>query len=105
MPASETINRKTENKGKPAKFARLEARLPPQEKQLLERAAGLVGRSLTDFVLSSAREAATRAIRDHEMLRLSARDSRTFVGALLADAEPSARLRKAARRYKAMTGK
>ncbi|MGQ0457778.1 MAG: type II toxin-antitoxin system TacA family antitoxin [Hyphomicrobium sp.] len=83
-----------------AKAARLEARISHDQKDLLERAALIAGRSLTDFVINSAQEAATRTIRDHEMVSLSARDSRAFVAAILGASKPSARLRKAAQRYK-----
>ena len=97
MTASSTIDAKVRAT---AKAARLEARISQDQKALLERAALIAGRSLTDFVVNSAQEAATRTIRDHEMMSLSARDSKTFVAAILDASEPGARLRKAAQRYK-----
>jgi uncharacterized protein (DUF1778 family) len=42
--------------------ARLEARLPADVHKLLKRAAEIQGRSLTDFVVAAAHEAACRAI-------------------------------------------
>lgn len=42
---------------------RLEARISPEQKALLERAAALEGRSLTDFVVASAQAAAHETIR------------------------------------------
>jgi uncharacterized protein (DUF1778 family) len=88
-------------KARPRAPARFGARLKPEAKELLERAAALTGRSLTDFVLTSAEEAALRTIREHELVRLTARDSKAFVAALLENTKPNKRLRKAAVRYKA----
>jgi uncharacterized protein (DUF1778 family) len=86
------------------KTARLEARLTDEQKALFQHAADLTGRTLTDFVVSSAQEVATRTVRDHEVLRLSAHDRQAFVEALLGPARPNKRLRQAARRYKSITG-
>jgi uncharacterized protein (DUF1778 family) len=84
----------------PVKTARFEARITAQEKALFLRAAELTGRSLTDFILACAHETATRTVREHEAMILSARDREVFVSALLNPPAPGARLRKAARRYK-----
>ncbi len=65
---------------------RLEARITPAQKALIEHAAALQGRSVTDFVLASVQEAASRAIDEHERLSLSVRDARAFVQALLSPA-------------------
>ncbi|HYW47569.1 MAG TPA: DUF1778 domain-containing protein [Bryobacteraceae bacterium] len=51
-----------------AKTARLEARLTDEQKALFQHAADLTGRSLTEFVVSSAQEAAARTVREHEVL-------------------------------------
>jgi uncharacterized protein (DUF1778 family) len=66
-----------------AKTARLEARLT---------------------VVSSAQEAAARTVREQEVLTLSARDRQVFVNALLKPKPPGKRLRKAAKRYRSLTG-
>jgi len=63
---------------------RLEARITLEQKQLIEHAAALQGRSVTDFVLASVQEAAAHAIDEHQRLALSVRDGRAFVEALLA---------------------
>lgn len=83
-----------------AKKARLEARITTDQKALFQRAAALLGRSLTDFVVSSAQEIAARTVREHEAMTLGARDRETFVAALLEAPAPGKRLRKAAERYK-----
>lgn len=79
---------------------RFDARLNESQRLLLERAADLEGRSLTDFVLQSAESAAERTIQERTMILLSARDSEAFVEQLLHPAEPGPTLRKAAQRYK-----
>lgn len=88
----------------PAKRERLEARISPEQKALFQRAAELTGRSLTDFVVSSAQAAAEETIRSHEVITLSVRDSVAFVEALLSPPEPNEHLRAAARRYRAFIG-
>jgi len=92
-------------RGQNAKTARLEARISGKQKALLQHAADLTGRTLTEFVVSSAHEVAARTVRDHEILRLSARDQKVFVDALLRPKAPNSRLRKAARRYRSLTGR
>ena len=62
---------------------RLEARVTAEQKALIEHAAALEGRSITDFVLTSVQDAAKRAIAEHEVIQLSVRDSKAFVDALL----------------------
>jgi uncharacterized protein (DUF1778 family) len=66
-----------------AKTARLEARVTDDQKALFQRAADLTGRSLTDFVVSSAQEIATRTVREREVLTLSGLDRKVFLDALL----------------------
>lgn len=82
-----------------SKTARLEARITPDQKALLERAAALSGRTLSEFVVSSAQETAARVVREQEVMALGARDSKAFVAALLKPSTPGSRLRRAARPY------
>ena len=86
-----------------AKLQRLEARITPQQKQLLQRAAGLTGRTLTDFVIASAQEAALKAIEQHTLIALGAADQKAFVEALLNPPAPNSRLRAAWRRSQKQT--
>jgi uncharacterized protein (DUF1778 family) len=83
-----------------AKPERLEARVTREQKQLIERAAELEGRSITDFLVTSAQSAAKQVIQDHDVLRLTVRDREIFVQALLNPAKPAAKLRRAVQRYK-----
>jgi uncharacterized protein (DUF1778 family) len=87
-----------------ARLERFEARIRPEEKRSLERAAELSGRSLTDFVMAAAQAAALETIQRYEGLVLTdARDRAAFVAAMLAPPAPSARLRAAAARYRNST--
>jgi uncharacterized protein (DUF1778 family) len=79
-------------------IARLEARLPTDVHALLKRAAEIEGRSLTDFVISAARDAATRTIEQTEILRLSVKDQEHIAKALLNPPSPSRVLQRAFRR-------
>ena len=83
---------------------RLEARVTAEQKTLIERAAALQGRTVTDFVLTSVQDAARRAIEAHRQLELSVRDSQAFVAALLNPKPVNARLRETVRRYRGATG-
>ncbi len=83
---------------------RLETRVTADQKSLIERAAALQGRTVTDFVLTSLQDAARRAIEEHQRLKLSLRDSEAFVHALMNPAPVNNRLRETVRRYRERTG-
>ena len=76
-------------------IARLEARLPADVMAVLKRAAEIEGRTLTDFVVSTAHAAARRTIEDAEVVRLSVEDARRFADAVLTPPEPAPALRRA----------
>lgn len=97
MPAN------TRRKPSPRKRGeRLEARITAAQKALIQRAADLQGRTLTDFVIASVQEAARRAIEEMEIIRLNAAESRAFAEALLTPPKPNRALREAAKRYRAL---
>jgi len=84
--------------------ARLEARLPADTHALLKRAAEMQGRSLTDFVVTAARDAAVRAIEEAEIVRLSVEDQRLIAEAILRPPTPTASLRRAFERRRKLFG-
>jgi uncharacterized protein (DUF1778 family) len=88
-----------------AKAYRFDARLNEDQKTLIQRAADLEGRTMTDFVLHSAEKAAERTIEERAMLILSAHETEAFVDAILHPAEPGSVLRAAARQYKHSVGR
>ncbi len=74
---------------------RLEARITADQKALIQRAAELEGRSVTDYVVSSVQDAARRTVEAHDVMVLSAAESRAFVDALLDPPPINDRLRTA----------
>ena len=83
-----------------AKTFRFDARLNQAQKLLIQRAADLEGRTMTDFVLHSAEAAAERTIEKRAMLALTAREYAAFADAILKPPKPGPVLRKAAREYR-----
>ncbi len=81
---------------------RLETRIAADQKAMIARAAELTGRTLTDFVVSHAYEAALQEVERHESVHLNRDDSIRLAEALLSVDKPGARLRKAATRYREM---
>lgn len=79
---------------------RIEARLNAEQKHRIEYAASLKGTSVSDFMVSSADEAAMSIVQQHEVWILNRRDSETVVEALLHPRAPSARMKAALRRYR-----
>jgi uncharacterized protein (DUF1778 family) len=75
--------------------ARLEARMPPRVHALVKHAAHLRGRSVTEFVVTAAEEAAKRTIEEEAVFRVSVEDQRRLLDALSKPARPTAALRKA----------
>ena len=86
------------------KTYRFDARLQEDQKLLIQRAADLEGRTLTDFVLHSAQTAAERTLQQRAMLILSARETETFVTAILNPPRPGPALRKAVQQYRNQLG-
>jgi len=78
----------------------VEVRITPGAKRTLEHASALAGRSLSDFIVTSAYEEAKRTIEGHERMALHLRDQEVFVAALLDPPEPTPEARQAAARYR-----
>lgn len=74
---------------------RLGFRLDEQTKALIERAASLERRKVSDFCVKALADAARQTIAQHETILLSERDRATFFEALLNPPEPNERLRRA----------
>jgi uncharacterized protein (DUF1778 family) len=93
------------NNSRVRKQQRLEARVTPGQKRLIERAAELRGTSVTAFVVDSAQEAATRTITEFEMLNVQDEARELFVNVVLNPPEPNEAARVAAQRYKEDVGR
>lgn len=97
---------KSEKQKKPkVKLYRFDARLNQEQKLLIQKAADLAGRSMTDFVLHSAETAAERTIQERLIMTLSARETEKFLDSILNPAEPGPILRAAAKSYKNTIGR
>jgi uncharacterized protein (DUF1778 family) len=93
--------RRTQARGElPLKTYRFDARLNEDQKLLIQRAAYLEGRTMTDFVLHSAQTAAERTIENRAMLVLTVRETEVFADAVLNPSSPGSVLRRAARDYR-----
>ena len=79
----------------PPRSTRLEARISPDALAVVKRGAEIQGRSLSDFVVAAAQEAAHKAIAEAQIVRLSVEDQRAFAMAISAPPEPVAALRRA----------
>ena len=101
---STTITRSYKRRKSTSKAYRFDARLNEEQKLLIQKAADIEGRTMTDFVLHSAETAAERTIEQHALLTLSARETERFVDVILNAAEPGPVLRSAARHYKDVLG-
>jgi len=75
--------------------ARLDLRLDPDRKHLIEQAASLIGQSISAFTVSSAVREASQIIERFGTLSLSDRDRDAFLAALDNASKPNARLKKA----------
>jgi uncharacterized protein (DUF1778 family) len=62
---------------------RLEARISPDGLAVVKRAAEIEGRSVSDFVVAAAQEAARRTIEETHLFRLSVEEQRRFVELLI----------------------
>jgi uncharacterized protein (DUF1778 family) len=74
---------------------RLEARLSPDALAVVKRAAEIEGRSVSDFVVAAAQQAAQRTIAETQIIRLSVADQQTLAEALAKPPKPAAALRRA----------
>lgn len=88
------------NQNQSTKSERLEARVSPELKSRLQKAAELQGTSLSEFLSRSAEEAANDVIYEYQILKLSTEDSRAFVNALFNPPRPNRKLRSAFLDYK-----
>lgn len=82
--------------------SRIEARIAPDALAVVQRAAEIQGRSISDFVVAAAEDAANRTIEQAHIIRLSLEDQRRFAEAIINPPAPNKALRRAANAYKAL---
>lgn len=70
------------------------AKSNPEDRNLIDRAARLLGKSLTDFLLESARQAAQDALLDQTLFKVSPKVYAEFIARLGAPPAPNEKLRR-----------
>lgn len=84
-----------QNQQSKTRTARLEARITREALDVVRRAAEIQGRSVSDFVVTAAHDAAQKALAEIEILRLSREAQERFVNLLLTPPKPAPALKKA----------
>jgi uncharacterized protein (DUF1778 family) len=82
--------------------ARIEARIAPEALAMVRRAAEIQGRSVSDFIVAAAQEAAQKTVADMEVIRLSRAAQEQFVSLLLNPPPPSDALLRALERHRSL---
>jgi uncharacterized protein (DUF1778 family) len=72
----------------------LNLRIPPAERNLIDRAASSAGKTRTDFILEAARRAAEDTLLDRAILAVGPEAYAEFLKRLDAPAQPNERLRR-----------
>jgi uncharacterized protein (DUF1778 family) len=72
----------------------LNIRIKPEERWLIDRAALLLGKNRTEFMLDAARRVAEEALLDRTLFEVSPEVYQEFLNRLDAPPEPNERLRK-----------
>ena len=85
--------------------ARLDFRLSPEHKSLIERAASAQGQTVSSFAIATLLKASEAAIESETTRTLSARDSQMFLAMLVTPGEPNTALKAAAKTYTGRRGR
>lgn len=83
---------------------RLEARITKAQKDLFKQAAALQGRTVNEFVVQAATDAAAQVVEEREVFKLTPEEQLAFAEGLLGPIKPCPRLQKAARYYRKVMG-
>jgi uncharacterized protein (DUF1778 family) len=86
------------------KIERLDVRLLPADKNLVEQAAAVQGQSVSAFTVATLREKAQEVLAKAQATLLTRRDLERFSKILDSEEAPNAALRAAARRLKRARG-
>ena len=78
-----------------AKSSRIEARIAPEALAVVKRAAEIQGRSVSDFVVAAAQEAAQRTVEEAHLVRLSVADQQRVAEMLLNPPAPTPAMKRA----------
>jgi uncharacterized protein (DUF1778 family) len=78
-----------------SRTARIEARIAPETLAAVRRAAEIQGRSVSDFIVDAARQAAEETIRETQIIRLTLEDQEKVAEVLGRPPSPSPALNRA----------
>lgn len=84
--------------------ARFDVRLRSDNNALIEEAATLSGKTISEYVVSTLVQQSTEVLKRHRHIQLSDRDREQFLVLLDASDEPNTSLSQAARKYKRIVG-
>ncbi len=93
----QSASRKSQEK--PIADDRVTARIPHANRLIIERAAAVYGATINQFIVQSALDRAGEILEREKLLRLTERDSKSFLDALENPPEPSAALMTALRSH------
>ena len=77
------LNAVPEDQAGDMKSTRFEMRMTPYVRKVVKHAAEIQGRSMSDFIVAAAEEAARKAIEDARVIELTVDEQRRFAEALL----------------------
>ena len=78
---------------------RLNIRCDSHTRQMLDKAAGYVHVSISEFILSHALASAERVVNEHESITLKPKDFEAFLAALDQPSRPNSALKRALKRH------
>lgn len=81
---------------------RIGARIAPNALAVVRRAAALQGRSVSDFVVAAAQEAAAHVVEEAQIIRLSVEDQRAVADAILHPRPPTPAMERAVARHRGL---
>ena len=79
---------------------RVEARIAPEVLAVVRRSAEIEGRSVSDFLVGAAQEAANRTIERTQIIRLAVEEQQRFAALLLDPPVPVPAMKRAAQAHK-----
>jgi uncharacterized protein (DUF1778 family) len=82
--------------------ARVEARIAPDGLAIIRRAAEIQGRSVSDFMVAAAQEAARKTVAEVELIHLSREATEQFAALLLTPPPPADALLRALKRHRSL---
>lgn len=92
-------------KSREPRTSRIEARIAPEALAIVRRAAELQGRSISDFMVAAAHEAAQKMVAEVEVIRLSREAQEQFVAMLIDPPPPNAALERAFKLHRELIAK